>query len=98
MAHALSEVGRNIRYLAQLGCRSRTGPVHCPYCSWTPTNNARIHARCTTANHCYIADFNRAATHHRSWFVSDGVHMAVGGTGAKACARIVAAAYRAADG
>lgn len=66
---------------------------HCPYCSWTNSNNAMIHQLCTPANHCAIADFQAQANQHPEWFGSDGVHMAIGGTGAAAYAQIVANAY-----
>lgn len=66
---------------------------HCPYCSWTNSNNAMIHQLCTPANHCAIADFQAQAEQHPEWFVGDGVHMAVGGTGAAAYAQIVANTY-----
>jgi hypothetical protein len=62
---------------------------HCGYCSWTPTNNATIHAGCTTGHHCVVADWQQLASAHPEWFGSDGVHMAVGGAGAKAYAQLV---------
>jgi hypothetical protein len=66
---------------------------HCPYCGWTDSNNAMIHQLCTAANHCAIADFQAQAEQHPEWFGSDGVHMAIGGTGAAAYAQVVASAY-----
>jgi hypothetical protein len=66
---------------------------HCPYCGWTDSNNAMIHQLCTPSNHCAIADFQAQAEQHPEWFVGDGVHMAIGGTGAAAYAQIVANAY-----
>jgi hypothetical protein len=66
---------------------------HCPYCSWTNSNNATIHQLCTPAHHCYVADFQAAALQHPEWFVGDGVHMPIGGAGAQAYARIVASTY-----
>jgi hypothetical protein len=65
---------------------------HCPHCSWTPTNNAMIHARCTVESHCVVADWDALADEHPSWFSGDGVHMAIGGTGADAYAQMVASA------
>ncbi len=64
---------------------------HCPYCSWTPADNAMVHALCTAAQHCWVADFEAAAERHPEWFGSDGVHMLLGGTGAKAYASLVVA-------
>jgi hypothetical protein len=66
---------------------------HCPYCSWTDSNNAMVHQLCTPANHCTIADFQSQAEQNPEWFGGDGVHMAIGGTGAAAYAQIVANAY-----
>jgi hypothetical protein len=65
---------------------------HCPYCSWTPTNNAMLAAHCDASTHCAIAAWNALADQHPSWFVGDGVHMSSGGAGAKAYARLVAQA------
>lgn len=65
---------------------------HCPYCSWTNSNNAMVHRLCTPAHHCYIADFQAEAQQHSEWFVGDGVHMPSGGAGAHAYANLVAAA------
>jgi hypothetical protein len=69
---------------------------HCPHCGWTDSNNAMIHRNCTAAHHCYVADFQALAEQHPGWFVGDGVHMPIGGVGAKAFARVVAAALCAA--
>ena len=55
---------------------------HCPYCSWTNTNNRVIRAWCTPARHCWIAEFAVHAAWHPEWFGGDGVHMAIGGIGA----------------
>jgi hypothetical protein len=66
---------------------------HCPYCSWTDSNNAMVHELCTPANHCAIADFQAQAEQNPEWFGGDGVHMAIGGAGAAAYAQIVANAY-----
>jgi hypothetical protein len=65
---------------------------HCPYCRWTPTNNAMVYADCTPANHCRIADFEALANRNPGWFASDGVHLPVGGAGAQAYAGVVRAA------
>lgn len=64
---------------------------HCPYCSWTPGNNAMIRTNCVAARHCKVADWARLADANPSWFTGDGVHMAIGGPGAQAYARLVAA-------
>ena len=63
---------------------------HCGYCSWTPGNNATIAAGCTATRHCTVADWNALANANPGWFGSDGVHMAIGGTGAHAYAQLVA--------
>jgi hypothetical protein len=69
---------------------------HCPHCGWTDSNNAMIHSNCAAAHQCYVADFQALAQQHPGWFVGDGVHMPIGGAGAKAYARVVAAALCAA--
>src|SRR5262245_11232085 len=63
---------------------------HCPYCSWTASNNATIYATCSATRNCLIADWNALANANPAWFGEDGVHMAIGGTGAQAYARLVA--------
>ena len=65
---------------------------HCPHCGWIAGNNAMIKANCPKARHCTVADWSALADAHPGWFGSDGVHMAVGGPGAQAYARLVAAA------
>jgi len=65
---------------------------HCPYCSWTPTNNAMVRSHCTAATHCTVADWDALADHNGGWFSGDGVHMGIGGTGAKAYAQLVRSA------
>jgi hypothetical protein len=62
---------------------------HCGYCSWTPENNAMIHANCVAARHCTIADFDALANANPGWFGGDTVHMAIGGPGARAYAQLV---------
>jgi hypothetical protein len=71
---------------------------HCPYCSWTHTNNKRIRKLCRPRHHCWVAAFQAHARRHPGWFVSDGVHMPIGGRGADAYARIVARTHRRAIG
>ncbi|MGH2719432.1 MAG: hypothetical protein ACRDJU_12760 [Actinomycetota bacterium] len=63
---------------------------HCPYCSWVPGNNAVIHAGCTSARNCTVADWNALANENPGWFGSDGVHMAIGGAGGQAYADMIA--------
>ena len=63
---------------------------HCGYCGWTPGNNATIAAGCTEARHCTVADWNALADANPGWFGGDTVHMAIGGTGARAYAQLVA--------
>ncbi len=70
--------------------------AHCPYCNWIDDNNTMIHHTCTPSRHCYVADFQALARQHPDWFVSDGVHLPIGGPGAWAYARVVAAALCAA--
>ncbi|TMK49226.1 MAG: hypothetical protein E6G66_09290 [Actinobacteria bacterium] len=62
---------------------------HCPYCSWTPSNNAVIQAGCTSARRCTVADWNSLAVANPQWFGKDGVHMPIGGTGGQAYAELV---------
>jgi hypothetical protein len=62
---------------------------HCPYCSWVPGDNFVIHAFCTRAVRCFVADWEALANAHPSWFGTDGVHMPVGGAGAHAYTQLV---------
>jgi hypothetical protein len=64
---------------------------HCGYCSWTAGNNAVIYAGCSAAQNCAVADWNALADANPGWFAGDGVHMAIGGAGARAYAQLVAA-------
>ncbi len=63
---------------------------HCPYCHWIASNNAMVHANCTAANHCTVADWDALADRNPSWFGGDGVHMPIGGVGARGYANLVA--------
>jgi hypothetical protein len=63
---------------------------HCSHCPWAPPNNAVIATNCTAAQNCVVADWNALAATNPSWFGTDAVHMAIGGTGAQAYARLVA--------
>lgn len=62
---------------------------HCSYCSWVPANNLTIDAYCRVADRCFIADWASLALAHPVWFGSDGVHMPVGGRGARAYTQLV---------
>jgi hypothetical protein len=62
---------------------------HCSYCSWVPANNTAIRAFCTRAGRCFVADWEFLANAHPAWFGSDGVHMPVGGAGARAYTQLV---------
>jgi hypothetical protein len=62
---------------------------HCPYCNWTPVENAIVHTSCVASRHCFVADWDRVARGHREWFTTDGVHMPIGGAGGRALARLV---------
>jgi hypothetical protein len=62
---------------------------HCPYCTWTPSNNAVIEMGCTPARRCTVADWNGLAGENPQWFGRDGVHMPIGGTGGQAYAELV---------
>jgi hypothetical protein len=66
---------------------------HCSYCSWVPANNLIIHAYCKAANRCFIADWQSLANAHPAWFGSDGVHMPIGGAGARAYTQLVIDAF-----
>lgn len=52
-------------------------------------NNTLIRAA-KTYSHTYIANWNKLGDQHPSWFYSDGTHLPIGGTGAKALAGLVA--------
>jgi hypothetical protein len=62
---------------------------HCPYCSWVPGNNMVVHGFCVRARRCIVADWNAIADAHPSWLAPDGVHMPIGGTGARAYTQLV---------
>jgi hypothetical protein len=62
---------------------------HCGYCSWVPANNMVIHASCRAADRCFVADWASLADAHPVWFGSDGVHMPIGGRGARAYTQLV---------
>jgi hypothetical protein len=62
---------------------------HCPYCSWVPGNNLVLHGFCVRARRCIVVDWNAIAGAHPAWLAPDGVHMPIGGTGARAYTRLV---------
>jgi hypothetical protein len=62
---------------------------HCAHCSWVPANNMVIHAYCRRADRCFVADWEALADAHPAWFGSDGVHMPIGGAGARAYTELV---------
>jgi hypothetical protein len=62
---------------------------HCAYCSWVPGDNFVIHAFCTRAVRCFVADWEALANAHPAWFGTDGVHMPIGGAGARAYTQLV---------
>lgn len=63
---------------------------HCGYCTWVPSNNALMAARCTPDVACTVADWQALSLAHPEWFAHDGVHMAIGGVGAEAFAQLIA--------
>jgi hypothetical protein len=62
---------------------------HCAYCSWVPGDNVVIHAFCTRSVRCFVADWAALANAHAAWFGTDGVHMPIGGAGARAYTQLV---------
>jgi hypothetical protein len=62
---------------------------HCSYCEWVPANNEVIRAFCMRAGRCFVADWESLANAHPEWFGPDGVHMPVGGAGARAYTQLV---------
>ena len=65
--------------------------VHLPASySWANSVNAVIEAEVPRYRNARLADFNALADRHPQWFGPDGVHMPIGGTGAKAMAQLIA--------
>jgi hypothetical protein len=62
---------------------------HCSYCEWVPGNNDVIRAFCIRTGRCIVADWESLANAHPEWFGSDGVHMPIGGAGARAYTQLV---------
>jgi hypothetical protein len=62
---------------------------HCSFCSWTSAGNLIMRRVCTEQRHCFVADWDALARAHPTWFASDGVHMPIGGSGARAYADLI---------
>jgi hypothetical protein len=62
---------------------------HCNYCSWTSAGNVIVRSACIEQRDCFVADWDALARAHPTWFASDGVHMPIGGTGARAYADLI---------
>jgi hypothetical protein len=63
--------------------------ARCPYCTYTPAENATIRAECTQKRNCRVADWEALGNANPDWFGADGVHIGLGGRGAHAYARLV---------
>jgi hypothetical protein len=69
--------------------------VHLPSSySWSTSVNATLDAEVPKYANARLVDFNALADKNPSWFGADGVHMAIGGTGAQVMARLITAAVR----
>jgi hypothetical protein len=65
--------------------------VHLPTSySWWQSVNATLEQGVPKYPNARLADFNALADANPGWFGSDGVHMAIGGAGAQALAKLVA--------
>ena len=62
--------------------------VHAPR-GWQNPNNALLAAATRRYPNVVVANWNRLASAHPSWFYSDGIHMPSGGAGAKAYAQLL---------
>jgi hypothetical protein len=56
---------------------------------WQDPNNAVLAAGALRYHNVVIADWASLATQHPEWFGSDGTHLAIDGTGAKALASLI---------
>lgn len=65
-----------------------------PSYSWSTSVNATLKGEVSKYANARLVDFNALADKNPGWFGPDGVHMAIGGTGAQALARLVTAAVR----
>jgi hypothetical protein len=64
--------------------------VHLPaYYSWSKSVNATLEAEVPKYPEDRLADFNKSADKNPQWFGPDGVHMPIGGAGARAMAKLV---------
>jgi lysophospholipase L1-like esterase len=61
-----------------------------PSYSWATSVNETLEAEVPQYKDARLADFNALANANPQWFGPDGVHMAIGGTGAQAMARLIA--------
>ena len=57
---------------------------------WQDPNNAVLAAGATRYHNVFIVDWASLAAQHPEWFGSDGTHLAIDGTGAKALASLIA--------
>jgi len=65
--------------------------IHLPlYYSWSTSVNATLKQEVPMYHDARLADFNALADENLAWFGPDGVHMPIGGTGAKAMALLIA--------
>jgi lysophospholipase L1-like esterase len=65
--------------------------VHLPsWYSWSQSVNETLEEGVPMYKNTRLADFNALADANPDWFGSDGVHMAIGGTGAQAMAHLIA--------
>jgi len=62
-----------------------------PGYSWRDSVNATLEQGVRSYPRARIADFNKLADQNPEWFYDDGVHMPIGGAGAKAMARLIKA-------
>ena len=62
--------------------------VHAPR-SWQNPNNALLAAATRRYPNVVVANWNRLASAHPSWFYGDGIHMPIGGAGAQAYAQLL---------
>jgi hypothetical protein len=57
---------------------------------WQNPNNRRLKTAARTRRGVVLADWESLAAVHSAWFYPDGVHMPIGGAGARAFARLIA--------
>jgi hypothetical protein len=60
-----------------------------PDYSWSHSVNATLQECVPRYSRDRLADFNKLADENPQWFYSDGVHMPIGGTGARAMALLI---------